>query len=239
MDLREEILKLRTRRQLFKDSVTGLGAIALSSLMNEGLSAAAPTAESSDPLATKPPHFAPRAKNIIYLHMAGSLDARHVRLQAEAQPAQRSVLPRFVHPGAAVRVPQGKAQASGIATPVRAAREIGPSDLGHFAAPVHHGRRHRGRPIDVHRPVQPRPGPVIHPHGIGAAGAAEHGLLVVVRAGNGEPRPAELRRAGLGHRRAGWGRVALGQCVLADGPPRGATARRRAIRCSSSRTPRE
>ena len=28
MDVREEILKLRTRRQLFKDSVTGLGAIA-------------------------------------------------------------------------------------------------------------------------------------------------------------------------------------------------------------------
>ena len=40
MDLREEILKLRTRRQLFRDSVTGLGAIALSSLLNADIPAA-------------------------------------------------------------------------------------------------------------------------------------------------------------------------------------------------------
>lgn len=74
MNLREEILKLRTRRQLFKDSVTGLGAIALSSLLNEGLSASVPGPgqESADPLRSRPPHFAPRAKNIIYLHMAGA-----------------------------------------------------------------------------------------------------------------------------------------------------------------------
>ena len=38
MNLREEILKARTRRQLFKDSVTGLGTIALASLLNEDLS---------------------------------------------------------------------------------------------------------------------------------------------------------------------------------------------------------
>ena len=37
MNLREEILKVRTRRQLFKDSVTGLGTIALASLLNEDL----------------------------------------------------------------------------------------------------------------------------------------------------------------------------------------------------------
>ena len=42
MNLREEVLKLRTRRQLFKDSVTGLGTIALASLLDEGLFAAAP-----------------------------------------------------------------------------------------------------------------------------------------------------------------------------------------------------
>jgi len=72
MNLWEEILKARTRRQLFKHSVTGLGTIALASLLNEDLPAAAPRPDSDDPLRPKPPHFTPRAKNIIYLHMAGA-----------------------------------------------------------------------------------------------------------------------------------------------------------------------
>src|SRR5947209_9521777 len=72
MDLPEEILKLRTRRQLFKDSITGLGAIALTSLLNEGRATAATGPEPADPLRPKPPHFTPRARNVIYLHMAGA-----------------------------------------------------------------------------------------------------------------------------------------------------------------------
>ena len=40
MNPREEILKMRTRRQIFKDSVAGLGTIALASLLNENLFAA-------------------------------------------------------------------------------------------------------------------------------------------------------------------------------------------------------
>ena len=35
MSPREEILKMRTRRQLFRDSVAGLGTIALASLLND------------------------------------------------------------------------------------------------------------------------------------------------------------------------------------------------------------
>ena len=72
MNLREEALKLRTRRQLFKDSVTGLGAIALASLLGEDLPAATDS-EPADPLRPQAPHFTPRARNIIYLHMAGAL----------------------------------------------------------------------------------------------------------------------------------------------------------------------
>jgi hypothetical protein len=69
MNLHQEILKYRTRRQFFKDCGTGLGTLALASLLNESLFAGAPA---SDPLAPKPPHFPARAKRIIYLHMAGS-----------------------------------------------------------------------------------------------------------------------------------------------------------------------
>src|ERR1700676_3398028 len=69
MKLHEEILKYHTRRQFFKDCGTGLGTIALASLLNENLFAAP---AGNDPLAPKKPHFAGKATNIIYLHMAGS-----------------------------------------------------------------------------------------------------------------------------------------------------------------------
>jgi hypothetical protein len=64
-----EQLKLVTRRQFFRDCGTGLGTLALSSLLNPDLLAGAAPAESTSP---RPPHFAPKARNVIYLHMAGA-----------------------------------------------------------------------------------------------------------------------------------------------------------------------
>jgi hypothetical protein len=73
MNLREEILKYRTRRQFFKDCGVGLGTIALASLLNDRLFATpARTVPANNPLAPKPSHFAAKAKHIIYLHMAGA-----------------------------------------------------------------------------------------------------------------------------------------------------------------------
>src|SRR6476646_6670854 len=72
MNLRHEMLETQTRRQFFNDSLTGLGTIALASLLNEGRPANAGEPGQVDPLLPKAPHFTPRAKNIIYLHMAGA-----------------------------------------------------------------------------------------------------------------------------------------------------------------------
>jgi hypothetical protein len=69
MSLSEAYLQYRTRRQLFRDCGTGLGAIALASLLNGDLFAAP---RDDNPLAPRKPHFPARATNIIYLHMAGS-----------------------------------------------------------------------------------------------------------------------------------------------------------------------
>jgi hypothetical protein len=69
MDLREDYLKYRTRRQFFQDCGVGLGTVALASLLNDRLFAA-PAAE--DALLPRKPHFPAKARNIIYLHMAGS-----------------------------------------------------------------------------------------------------------------------------------------------------------------------
>ena len=56
-----------SRRWFLKECGLGLGAIALRSLLSEGALASV-----SHPLAPKRPHFAPRAKRVIYLFMAGA-----------------------------------------------------------------------------------------------------------------------------------------------------------------------
>src|SRR5687768_9758053 len=60
-----------TRRAFLRRSGLGLGAMALGSLLTDSLFAAGP-AGTRNPLAARPPHFAPRAKQVIYLHMVGA-----------------------------------------------------------------------------------------------------------------------------------------------------------------------
>jgi hypothetical protein len=72
MNLHEEILKYRTRRQFFRDSSTGIGMIALAAMLNPRLLAEESASGAVDPLAPRKPHFPARAKRIIYLHMAGA-----------------------------------------------------------------------------------------------------------------------------------------------------------------------
>jgi hypothetical protein len=59
-----------TRRHFLHDSSVGLGGLALAMLLNETPARAGRT--EINPLAPRQPHFRPRAKNVIYLHMAGS-----------------------------------------------------------------------------------------------------------------------------------------------------------------------
>jgi hypothetical protein len=61
---RQHHLRETTRRHFFKQTGFGLGSLALSSLLNEGLFAQAGQAPR--------PHFAPKAKNVIFLFMAGA-----------------------------------------------------------------------------------------------------------------------------------------------------------------------
>src|SRR5215213_7783921 len=69
-------LKGITRRHFFKQTGFGIGALALTALMNDRVFAAdaaqntaAPVA---NPFAVRPPHFAPKAKRVIFLFMAGA-----------------------------------------------------------------------------------------------------------------------------------------------------------------------
>ena len=59
-----------TRRHFLGSSTVGLGSLALSLLSGHQQSAA--TEHDNNPMSVRPPHFAPKVKNVIYLHMAGS-----------------------------------------------------------------------------------------------------------------------------------------------------------------------
>src|SRR5689334_9569180 len=62
---------LTTRRQLFGRTAVGIGVAALGSLVNSPLAASRAPASRSQRGALGQPHFAPRAKSVIYLHMSG------------------------------------------------------------------------------------------------------------------------------------------------------------------------
>jgi hypothetical protein len=85
MDPRLERARAMTRRTFFGRASFSLGAIALGTLLerdgwaagdlapaHRGAYFPGPQHPTPNPLAPKPPHFAPRAKNVIYLHMSGA-----------------------------------------------------------------------------------------------------------------------------------------------------------------------
>jgi hypothetical protein len=87
LPLYERLAQAQTRRQFLTGSQTGLGALALASLLArpgqagepgrqtdqspDGSSIASPPGLAQSPLAQRPPHFAPKAKRVVYLHMSG------------------------------------------------------------------------------------------------------------------------------------------------------------------------
>ncbi|MFN3647943.1 MAG: DUF1501 domain-containing protein [Armatimonadota bacterium] len=72
-DLRQRARLLRqlSRRELFSRLGMGASALALTALLAEEARAEAPPAEGANPMAPRPPHYAPKAKRVIYLFQNG------------------------------------------------------------------------------------------------------------------------------------------------------------------------
>src|SRR5215212_1466828 len=75
----EEYVRYETRRQFLSRGKNALGMAAMASLMGPSFARGAGAAEGGKPAGIMPrqiglpslPHFAPRAKQVIYLHMVG------------------------------------------------------------------------------------------------------------------------------------------------------------------------
>ena len=87
-----------TRRHFFSRCGLGLGSIALASLLNEKRSLGAALTQVANPMSPKQPHFAPRAKNVIYLFMAGGpsqfelFDYKPKLVELNGQPIPQSYI---------------------------------------------------------------------------------------------------------------------------------------------------
>ena len=175
-----------TRRYFFEECGVGVGKIALGMLLGEGLrtNAFAASAEPDNPLAPKKPHFAPRAKRVIHLFMAGApsqldlFDYKPELARHEGKPLPPSVIMgqryAFIRPDAAVLGPRFKFAKHG---------QCGASLSEMLPHLAERGRRHLHRQVDAHGPVQSCTGPDFLEHRLFAAGPAELGVLGVVRVG--------------------------------------------------------
>src|SRR5207245_9208109 len=87
-----------TRRPFFSRCAMGLGGIALASLLGENRLLGAAPGGSPNPMAPRLPHFRPRAKNIIYLFMAGGpsqldlFDYKPKLVELNGQPIPQSFI---------------------------------------------------------------------------------------------------------------------------------------------------
>jgi hypothetical protein len=87
-----------TRRHFFGRCALGIGGIALASLMDGRSVFGAASAVGANPMAPKQPHFGPRAKNIIYLFMAGGpsqlelFDYKPKLIELNGQPIPQSFI---------------------------------------------------------------------------------------------------------------------------------------------------
>src|SRR5439155_17516870 len=108
------LAKQITRRHFFGDCGVGVGKIALASLLTGAL----PGRTVANPLAPKKPHFAPKAKRVIHLFMAGApshldlFDYKPALAKLEGKPLPPSVIGgqryAFIRPDAAVLGPRFK-----------------------------------------------------------------------------------------------------------------------------------
>ena len=71
MTLLQRYYLTESRREFLKHTGAGIGALGLASVLNGRLFAAPAAGGAGDPLAPIRPHIAPRAKNVIYIHLVG------------------------------------------------------------------------------------------------------------------------------------------------------------------------
>ena len=157
----------------------GLGSVALATLLNEGQAPAADSVPLVNPLAPKKGHFPAKAKNVIFLFMAGGpsqlelFDHKPKLDQLHGKPIPDEFIKgkRFAFMDTFTKeVPKL------LGTRRKFARHGQSRDLGVGMSAAHRGhrRRHRHRALAGDRRLQSRAGQAVHEHRLAAVRPAEH-----------------------------------------------------------------
>jgi hypothetical protein len=176
-----EIQRTITRRHFFRDCGVGVGKIALASLLAGAFCKQA----KGGPLAPRKPHFAPKARNVIHLFMAGApsqldlFDYKPTLAKYEGKPIPPEIIKgqryAFIRADAACLGPQYKFGKHG-----KCGAEL--SEI----VPYPPGR--------AYRPVQPRAGTDLLEHRLRPTGPAQHRFMGDVWPRRGNERAAGIRR---------------------------------------------
>ena len=192
-----------TRRHFLGRAGVGIGVAALAELLQSDLLAQTPARSAIGALPGLP-HFAPKAKRVIYLFQGGGPSQIDLfDYKPELEKRQGTDLPDSIRAGQRLT-----AMTSGQ-TSFPVARSIFPfaatRDLGRMGQRVDAPHREgRGRPVlhqvAAHRANQSRSGGDVRPDRLSDRGPAQPGSVGDLRAGDDEPGPARVCRDDYGQR---------------------------------------
>ena len=231
--------KTVARRWFFQQCGVGLGAMALGQLLRRGgLRRARP--RRVDPLAPKAPHFAPKAKRVIFLFMAGAPEPpRAVRQQAAAREVRRHAAAGRAAQGLPGGVHQPELEAARPEVQVRQARPVRapscPSCCRTWPRSSTTSRSSSRWSTDAfnHAPAQ-----ILMNTGSQQFGRPSLGLVGDVRPGQRVAGPARLRRLQHRARRARAAATRTGAAASCRPSTRASRSAAAATRSSTSRTRR-
>ncbi len=224
-----------SRRWFLRQCGVGLGAIAFAQLLGERGYGDTATA---DPLAPKQPQFAPKAKRVIFLFMAGApshlelfdYKPQLAKFDGTLPPPEllKGYRAAFINPNSRLLGPKFKFAKYG-----QCGTELSEL-LPHLSQG---GRRHRHREVDGDRCLQSRARADSDEHRHHAVWPAQHGGVGALRAGLGSEGSARLRGLQLGQKRAERRRIRAGEADSCPPSTRAWSSAAAATRCCTSPTP--
>ncbi len=219
----DDSLRETTRRHFFRDAGFGIGSLALAALMRERLFAFTPEADAvlSQAARAVAPQIAAKAKQVIYLFMAGApsqvdlFDNKPLLQKHDGQ----EIPPGFIPEGERFAFVKGTPRLLGSPFNFTHHGQSSGGDLRAAASSRRARGRNRRHPIDEDDTVQSRAGADLHEHRPSDHRPSEHRILALVRAWQRQQGPAGVRRAHLGPEQSGRRQELLGQRLPAHGAP--------------------